>query len=136
MDLVNDIINNHIKCSCFQCKNKFKCADSGKGICGSMDINNKQYLLDEALAEIKSNLPKTQRTKMNYAFSRSKYTYDDNVTTLYKYYVAFINDILRNIRRGETDYVFNLEQVKDILRYERDIDVTYQDDFCYEIKKY
>lgn len=134
MDLVNDIINSHIKCSCLQCKDKFKCNNKDNGMCSNININNKQYLLDEAISEIRSNLPEIQKTKMSYAFGGSKYTYDDNVTTLYKYYVSFINNVLDNIRHGETDYVFNLSQIKDIMKYERDIEVTYQDDFCYEIK--
>lgn len=135
MDLVKDIINSKIRCSCAQCKRKETCQSKTNGICPQANITNKQSLLDEALAMIKENATQSQNTKMNYISKGSKYTYNDNVTPLHKYYVSFINDVLNNIRLGKTDYVFNLEQVKDIIRYEPDIEVTYQDDFCYEIKK-
>lgn len=136
MDLVKDIINSKIRCSCTQCKNKETCLSKTNGICSKASIKNKQALLDEALTTMKENIVQSKDTKMNYISQGSKYTYNDNVTPLHRYYVSFINDVLNNIRLGKKDYVFNLEQVKDIIRYEPDIEVTYQDDFCYEVKKY
>ena len=133
MKLIHDIINNHISCSCAQCKNNKTCSNSN-GICPKANIIDKQTLLDEAVTAIKENVVQSQNTKMKYISKGSKYTYNDNVTPLHKYYVSFINDVLDNIRLGKTDYVFNLEQVKDIMRYEWNIEVTYQDDFCYEIR--
>lgn len=40
--------------------------------------------------------------------------------TMYQYYCSFINDILRNIRKGNCDYCFSVYQVADVLRYEYD----------------
>lgn len=134
MNLIHDIINSHISCSCAQCKNNKTCSNKSNGICPKANIIDKQTLLDEAVTVIKENVVQSQNTKMQYISKGSKYTYNDNITPLHKYYVSFINDVLNNIRLGKTDYVFNLEQVKDILRYEPDIEVTYQDDFCYEIR--
>lgn len=136
MDLVKDIINSKIKCSCSQCNKKEACVSKNNNICSQANISNKQTLLDEALTVMKENAVHSQDTKMKCTSKGSKYTYNDNITPLHKYYVSFINDVLNNIRLGKKDYVFNLEQVKDIIRYEPDIEVTYQDDFCYEIKKY
>lgn len=44
--------------------------------------------------------------------------YEDGSTTLDGYYVAMINDTLSAIRSGERAYIFNLEQVIEILRFE------------------
>lgn len=40
--------------------------------------------------------------------------------TTYYYYVQGINNILSAIRSGEPDYCWSLNQIKDLLRYERD----------------
>ena len=40
--------------------------------------------------------------------------------TQFEYFRTFINDILRNIRKGKTDYCFNYEQIKELLKYERE----------------
>ena len=59
---------------------------------------------------------------------------NDNVTTLDDYYVRLINDTLSEIRHGHVGYVFNLSQLRDVLRFERDIKVRYNE--CgYEILK-
>ena len=40
--------------------------------------------------------------------------------TQFEYFRTFINDILRNIRKGKIDYCFNYEHIKELLKYERD----------------
>lgn len=40
--------------------------------------------------------------------------------TLYYYYVQTINNILKAIRNNESDYCYNLDQIKDLLRFEHD----------------
>ena len=40
--------------------------------------------------------------------------------TEWQYYVAWINDILRQIRKGHTEYTYFCYQVRDLLRFEHD----------------
>lgn len=59
---------------------------------------------------------------------------NDGVTTLDDYYVRLINDTLSEIKHGHVGYVFTLSQLRDVLRFERDIKVRYNG--CgYEILK-
>ena len=53
---------------------------------------------------------------------------DDKVTTLDNYYVSFINDCLALLRKGQPAYVFKVEHIRDVLRFERDIKVEYLKD--------
>lgn len=41
------------------------------------------------------------------------------------FYSEFINDILRNVRRGNIDYCFHLYQVIDLLSYEPEMDISW-----------
>lgn len=40
--------------------------------------------------------------------------------TQYQYYCDFINDILSNIRRGNTDYCYYIYQIAELLKFEHD----------------
>ena len=40
--------------------------------------------------------------------------------TQYQNYCSFINNILRNIRRGEVDYCYYIYQIADLLKYEKE----------------
>lgn len=48
--------------------------------------------------------------------------------TQYHWYVQLINDCLREIRRGRAAYVFKLDHVKEILRFEPDAKFNYLSD--------
>lgn len=54
-------------------------------------------------------------------------------TTLDQYYVDLINDTLREIRRGRPAYIFNLEQIREVFRFEPEAKIRYlpqSDSFC------
>lgn len=76
----------------------------------------------------------TKETKL---VRRNKYkptggTFGD-VFTLDWFYVQLINDSLSELRKGHVAYVFSLHHIIDILRFERNIVVTYLPDantFC------
>lgn len=53
--------------------------------------------------------------------------YDDKIPTTYEYYRKFINDVLRNIRNGETDYCYELYQIRELLRFEPEMQIKYRD---------
>lgn len=57
--------------------------------------------------------------------------YDDKQTTLSRYYKEMINDSLRLIRKGKTAYLYKEEQVRDVLRFEPNIQLRYESEaFC------
>lgn len=58
---------------------------------------------------------------------------DDSLDT---YYVQLINDALKSIRSHEPAFVFSLAQMKDIFRFEPDVEVSYSErDEVYYIRK-
>ena len=74
-----------------------------------------------------SNIPAKERRLVRRA-TKSKYCTYDYIPTTDMYYVSFINNVLRNIRHGEVDYIFKIKQLKELLRYEPDLEVSYADD--------
>ena len=52
----------------------------------------------------------------------------DGISSLDDYYVKLINDALSNIRHDEPAWVFSLDQVAEIFRFEPDVKVTYDTD--------
>ena len=49
----------------------------------------------------------------------------------YEMYVRFINDILRNIRQGETDYCYFLYHIQDLVEYEPLLESRFVEDGRY-----
>lgn len=78
-----------------------------------------QYLRDRNVPTKETYLPRMQCGTYG--------LYDDKIPTTYEYYRKFINDILRNIRRGKTDYCYELYQIRELLRFEPDLQVEYSD---------
>lgn len=56
---------------------------------------------------------------------------DDGITPLGEYYATMINDALRDIRRGQIAYLYSLQAIKDIFRFEPAAHVEWQDDVFY-----
>lgn len=49
-------------------------------------------------------------------------------------YKQFINSILRNIRRGETEFCFYIFQISDLLKYEPDLETKWLPNAeCFEV---
>ena len=55
---------------------------------------------------------------------------EDDLSEAY-YYSTAINDSLKEIRKYETAFLYNLREVKDILRFEPDINIIYSDGIYY-----
>lgn len=80
----------------------------------------------------KQTVPQSKETKLKRKVCGYYNSYygivDDKVTTLDNYYVNFINDCLSLLRKGQPAYVFRLIHIRDILRFERNINVEYLND--------
>lgn len=134
MNLSNNLRSCGIPHNCRQCIRKYN--GCGKGCtCADFFPENMDVFLDHAVTYLKENTPpskdkKLKRHARNHSSAGLKY---DGTTTLDEYYVRMINDVLSEIRRGKIDYLFNFEQIRDVLRFERHIAVRYIDG-CYELK--
>ena len=101
--------------------------------------NDMQYFLKKIVERYKSIIPDSKDKKLK----RKVYSYydsyhgivDDKVTTLDAYYVGFINDCLDLIRKGYFAYIFKIEHLRDIMRFEKDIIATYVGDGSIRIRK-
>lgn len=60
-------------------------------------------------------------------YSDALYNKED-FDTSYQNYCAFINDCLKELRKGKTAYCFFIYQIEDIYRFLPDINVTYLED--------
>lgn len=56
--------------------------------------------------------------------------------TQYQYYCGFINDILRHIRKGKSDYCYCVYQIAELLKYEHDrLKADWlEDELCFKVK--
>ena len=70
----------------------------------------------------------TRQSRQKYMLGRSEETkffgahYIDSSTDdgIWERYCQFINDVLRNIRKGETDYCYFVYQIADLLQFEHE----------------
>jgi len=74
--------------------------------------------------------PTTLQYKVNGQFVRLSES--DNNETNYTYYIKFINDVLKNIRKGEIEYCYYIGQVRELLRFIPDLKVRLND-FYFEV---
>lgn len=134
MNLNNDLCSCGIPHSCRQCIRKHNAC--GKGCtCTEFFPDNMDVFLDYVVTYLKENTPLSKEKKLKRhtrEYSGVGLKYDDT-TTLDEYYVRMINDVLSEIRRGKIDYLFNFGQIRDVLRFERNITLRYVDG-CYEVK--
>lgn len=138
-------ISKTIPHSCFECC-KCDCCEYVKEnkheeSCECYDFvpNNIQYFLDKIVKRYKFIVPDSKDKKLK----RKVYSYYDNyhgivndkVTTLDAYYVGFINDCLELLRKGKPAYIFKIEHLRDIMRFEKKIVVNYIGDGSIKIRK-
>lgn len=95
--------------------------------------NNKENINDIITYLRKTNSPTTDKKMSNKYIRRSGVVYD--IDSLYDYYIKFINGILRTIRNYEIDYCFTFGQIKELLRFEPNLKITYDEtNYCFEVR--
>lgn len=136
MKLSNDLHSNGIPYSCNQCIMNKSCLQNGY-TCTKFYPEHMDSFLDCVVTYIKENTLPSKDKRLKRRVGRAAGTVgikNDNVTTLDDYYVRLINDTLSEIRHGHVGYIFTLSQLRDVLRFERDVKVRHND--CgYEILK-
>ena len=68
--------------------------------------------------------PRRERKLTRNSYTSRLVNYSDDLT-VDSYYVKYINDVLKTIRRGQYDYAFHEYQLKDILSFEPNAKISY-----------
>ncbi len=135
MKLSSDLRSCSIPYSCEQCTLKRSCRRGTP--CSAFYPENMDAFLQFVLEYFRNNVIPSKDKRLKRCVGNAPNTNgmkSDGVTTLDSYYVAFINDTLSQIRHGKIGYVFKIEHIKDVFKYEQDICVKYVDG-CYAISK-
>ena len=85
---------------------------------------------EKLLEMLKKNISPSPTHYLGGGF-RDRKTTDDGLTPTYSYHRRMINDCLRDIRAGRITYVHTELAVKEILRFEPLISLTYKDGVFY-----
>lgn len=134
MQFTKDLIHHNIPYSCDQCCFKLSCQK--KIPCSKFYPDNMDKFMESTITYLKENTPSSKDTilKRHVVISLSSYGAKSDTTTLDGYYVSMINDTLSQIRKGKTAYLFNIAQIKEILKFERNIQIEVNE--CgYEVTK-
>ena len=97
--------------------------------CSYLKHENKDDYAERLLESLKKNITCSPTSKFE-SLGSAIDSYNGERST-YEYYRQMINGCLRDIRQGRTAYVFKEEHVKDILRFEPDINLSYKDGIFY-----
>ena len=98
--------------------------------CELLDNENKDTYATDLLNRLKQSIGQAATNIIPLSQCWANLSYDDRFST-YEYYRNMINDCLRELRSGFTTYVYNEDQVRDILRFEPDIKLACHDNIFY-----
>lgn len=131
MNLNSDIVRYAIPHQCKQCThcndcNHF-CYNTPNPRCWSFIPNNMNSFLNDAIVYFSLNVPKSKEAKLKRVCTYHG-AYNDRVTTLDDYYVNFINDCIRALRKGKTVYIFKLSHLWEIAKFHTDMVAAYVGD--------
>ncbi len=121
MNLHNDLMKSKIEHDCSQCVNKckryFTCIEFLPG--------DMWGFMENMVDTLKETVVPSKEKKLRRRPVKSKIPYDDKLPPVDYYFVLFINNTLSEIRNGHTAYIFSLEQLREIMRFEPDVRVAY-----------
>ena len=135
MNLHNDLLRAHIPHDCSQCCRK---CPQRTTACTDFYPANSRVFLDYAVTRLRCETPQSKDTILRrYIHNRPDRDggTDDGIDTLDSYYVQMINDTLKLIRTGKAGYLYTIQQIKDVIRFEPHIQVRYISDAgAYEVR--
>lgn len=118
------------------CSHCCRCCYGRKEACPEFYPSNMTAFMNYVIDSLRDTVLVSNEDKLKRYVLNDNKCYNDGIATLDAYYVQLINSVLSEIRRGKADYVFSVEQIKDIMRFEPRIIVRYiADAECYEIRK-
>jgi hypothetical protein len=121
-----EILRDIVKCT--DCYWGRSCSE--ENICNQFAYLQEEDFENKVLPALRERIrPSEDRKLKRHSVRSNDVSYDGD--SLDSYYVGMINDTLSEIRDGHTAYIFNLEQVCDVLRFEPDADFTLHDGTYY-----
>ena len=100
-----------------KCYNVFRSKRKGALMRPPNEYTNQEWQSDfEILKQTVTPAPENRMTVVPDTSSYGSY----HGKTQYQNYCSFINNILKNIRRGEIDYCYYIYQIADLLKYEKE----------------
>lgn len=132
MNIHNDLQRAKIPHSCKECC----CKCNGRSsACADFYPADMPRFMEYTVGFLKETVIPCKEYKLKRYIVRDGRSYDDGITTLDGYYVQLINSVLCEIRKDGRDYIFNLEQLREIMRFEPCITARYIPDAgSYEIR--
>lgn len=131
LHLSRDIIRLGIPHSCQHCIHNESCDSGCHGTpnpqCYKFMPDSMDRFLNDTITYCEINVPKSKERLLKRVCTYNRCS-NDNVTTLDEYYVSFINDSIKELRKGKTVYVFQLRQMWEILRFVDNLNATYVGD--------
>lgn len=131
MNLNKDILRYAIPHQCNQCTMNlscdYTCHNTPNPRCMKFVPDNMDNFLNDTITYCNINVPKSKEKRLRRVCTYNRCS-NDNVTTLDEYYVSFINDSIKELRKGKTVYVFQLRQMWEILRFVDNLTATYVGD--------
>jgi len=110
-----------IEHDCSQCS--YKC---GKRVaCEDFVPEDMDDFMEYVVDALMESVVPSKDKKLKRRPVKSKIPYDDKIPTMDYYYVALVNDTLSEIRRGHIAFIFNLEQLRDVMCFEPRVVVEY-----------
>lgn len=135
MRFTKDLNHHNIPYSCEQCCLKSSCQK--KIPCDSFYPDNMDRYMEIVTTYLKESHPplnEEKSLKRHVTTAIGSHGITSDTTTLDRYYVNLINDSLSEIRKGRTAYLFYVEQIRDVMRFERDVKVR-RNECGYEVSK-
>ena len=80
---------------------------------------------------LRENIKPSKEKNMPLGYGSGGLTDNSGITPLYRYYRDMVNDNLKIIRKGGTAYVYSIECLEDMFKYEPDMQITCYDDIYY-----
>lgn len=114
---------------------KFQCQAARLGL-ENINATNILVFLANVVAELKLR-PSAGSLRMGkHQYARTP-AGSRSETTLYEYYNSMIRDTIRQISKaGGRAYVFSIEQIADVIKYDKDAEFTYiPDGDCFMVSK-
>ena len=93
-------------------------------------VNDDDEYCNNLMKRLRAANKKTNQKYISAGFN-CKSAYNDNVTPIYQYHRQRLNDCLKDIRSGLIAYIYSEDDLKTILRFEPEINVTHHDGVFY-----
>lgn len=132
--------------NCKNCDGAFKCYRYGSygQVCSKYtdDFKDSYYTaiinshLDSQIENLIANINPLRDSRMRIeVFDENNRITKSAQDSLYGYHIRYINDILKQIRSGKMEFVYDIEKLKIIKAYEPNMKVISCVDGCFYIKK-